>query len=51
MRKRWNGMAAVGLVVSMASFLILQGGSMPTKKKVTPQATKEITLQREDSQA
>ena len=45
----WNGMAALGLALSMAGYLIVQGGAMPNKNKATPQAIKEITLKSTES--
>ena len=45
----WNGMAALGLALSMAGYLIVQGGAMPNKKKTTPQVIKEITLKSTES--
>ena len=45
----WNGMAALGLALSMAGYLIVQGGAMPNKNKTTPQAIKEITVKSTES--
>ena len=47
--RRWNGMAALGLALSMAGYLIVQGGAMPNKNKTTPEAIKEITLKSTES--
>ncbi|QVV67208.1 hypothetical protein [Synechococcus sp. LA31] len=47
--RRWNGMAALGLALSMAGYLIVQGGAMPNKNKTTQPVIKEITLKSTES--
>jgi len=41
--------AALGLALSMAGYLIVQGGAMPNKKKTTQPVIKEITLKSTES--
>jgi len=38
----WNAVAAFGLALSIAGYLIVQNGALPKKKKVHPPATVEI---------
>lgn len=45
--QRRNAVAVVSLALSIAGYLIMQGGALPNKKKkADPPASKEVVIQR-----